>query len=57
MNYETNQIGNMDKTPMNSDMPLFCTIYSVGGRTIAIKITGNEKEKHTTFYSLISMFS
>ena len=42
-NYDMQQIGNMDDTPMNFDMPPSRTVNSVGEKTIMIKTTGNEK--------------
>ena len=42
-NYEMQQIGNMDETPMNFDMPPSRTVNTVGEKTVLIKTTGNEK--------------
>ena len=45
--YELQQIGNMDETPMNFDMPLSRTVDTVGNKCILIKTTGNEKNHFT----------
>ena len=41
--YDMQQIGNMDETPMNFDMPLTRTVDTSGRKSILIKTTGNEK--------------
>ena len=41
-NYDLQQIGNMDETPMNFDMPPTHTVNPSGEKTILIKTTGNE---------------
>ena len=46
-NYDMQQIGNMDETPINFDMPPSRTVNSVGEKTIMIKTTGNEKTHFT----------
>ena len=46
-NYEIQQLGNMDETPMNFDMPPSRTVNPVGEKTIMIKTTGNEKTHFT----------
>lgn len=51
--YELQQIGNMDETPMNFDMPFSHTVDTAGKKYILIKTTGNEKK---SFYSCISLY-
>ena len=50
-NYEMQQIGNMDETPLNFDMPLSRTINPV---TILIKTTGNEKNHFTVVLACLA---
>ena len=45
--YAMQQIGNMDETPMNFDMPLSHTVDTAGNKSILIKTTGNEKNHFT----------
>ena len=45
--YDLQQIGNMDETPMNFDMPLSRTVDTLGNKSILIKTTGNEKNHFT----------
>ena len=52
--YEMQQIGNMDETPMNFDMPPSRTVNPVGEKTIMIKTTGNEKPPFYCGFSLSS---
>ena len=39
--YELSQIGNMDETPMNFDMPATHTVHPTGEKTVIMKTTGN----------------
>ena len=39
--YEMSQIGNMDETPMNFDMPATHTVHPIGEKTVIMKTTGN----------------
>ena len=41
------QIGNMDETLLNSDMPPSRTVNPAGEKTVLIKTTGNEKNNFT----------
>ena len=52
--YDLQQIGNMDETPMNFDMPPSHTVNTVGEKSIGIKTTGNEKK---SLYCRLSMSS
>ena len=45
--YDLHQIGNMDETPMNFDMPLTRSVDTSGKKTVLIKTTGNEKNHFT----------
>ncbi len=45
--YELQQIGSVDETPMNFDMPLSHTVDTVGNKCILIKTTGKEKNHFT----------
>ena len=46
-NYEANQIGNADQTPLTFDIPHTTTIDTKGTSTVNIKMTGNEKNRFT----------
>lgn len=52
--YEMQQIGNMDETPMNFDMPPSRTVHPVGEKTIMIKTTGNEKNHFTVVLACLA---
>ena len=45
--YKLQQLGNMDETPMNFDMPPSRTVNPIGEKSILIKTTGNEKNHFT----------
>ena len=45
--YALANIGNMDETPMNFDMPPNRTVNSKGSKTVLIKTTGHEKTRFT----------
>ena len=45
--YALANIGNMDETPMNFDMPPNRTFNSKGSKTVLIKTTGHEKTRFT----------
>ena len=45
------QIGNMDETPINFDMPPTRTVNPSGEKAILIKTTGNEKNHFTVVLS------
>ena len=53
-NYEIQQLGNMDETPMNFDMPPSRTVNPVGEKTIMIKTTGNGKKNILLCFSMSS---
>ena len=53
-NYDMQQIGNMDETSMNFDMPPSRTVNSVGEKTIMIKTTGNEKKRFTVVLACLA---
>ena len=53
-NYEMQQIGNMDETPMNFDMPPSRTVNPVGEKTVLIKTTGNEKNHFTVVLACLA---
>ena len=46
-NYEVNQIGNADQTPLTFDIPHTTTINTKGSSSVNIKTTGNEKNQFT----------
>ena len=46
-NYGLAQIGNMDETPMNFDMPTNRTVDVKGTKSVLIKTTGHEKTRFT----------
>jgi len=46
-NYELSQIGNMDETPMQFDLPGTMTVNGKGQKTIFVKTTGHEKTHFT----------
>ena len=52
--YDIQQIGNMDETPMNFDMPLSHTVSSAGEKSILIKTTGNEKNHFTVVLACLA---
>lgn len=52
--YEINQVGNMDETPMNFDMPPTRTMNSSGDKTVLIKTTGNEKSHFTVVLACLA---
>ena len=53
--YDLHQIGNMDETPMNFDMPHTRTVHTSGKKTVLIKTTGNEKSLHSRIGKLPPM--
>lgn len=53
-NYEMQQIGNMDKTPMNFDMPPSRTVNPASEKTVLIKTTGNEKNHFTVVLACLA---
>ena len=46
-NYDLNNIGNVDQTPIYFDMPTSTTMDVKGSKTITIKTAGNEKNRFT----------
>ena len=54
MNYELQNIGNMDETPVWFDMPAARMIDSHGASTILIKTTGHEKLRFTVVLACLA---
>ena len=54
MNYELQNIGNMDETPVWFDMPAARTIDSRGASTILIKTTGRQKLRFTVVLACLA---
>ena len=52
--YSLQQIGNMDETPMNFDMPPSRTVNTAGEKSILIKTTGNEKNHFTVVLACLA---
>ena len=52
--YDLQQIGNMDETPMNFDMPPSHTVNTVGEKSIGIKTTGNEINHFTVILACLA---
>ena len=52
--YDMQQIGNMDETPMNFDMPPSRTVNTAGEKSILIKTTGNEKNHFTVVLACLA---
>ena len=52
--YSLEQIGNMDETPMQFDMPLDRTLNNKGDKTITIKMTGHEKDHFTVVLACLA---
>ena len=52
--YDLQQIGNMDETPMNFDMPPSRTVNTAGEKSIIIKTTGNEKNHFTVVLACLA---
>ena len=52
--YSLEQIGNMDETPMQFDMPLDRTLNNKGDKTITIKTTGHEKDHFTVVLACLA---
>ena len=48
------QIGNMDETSMNFDMPATHTVHPRGEKTVLIKTTGNEKNHFTVVLACLA---
>ena len=46
-NYPLHLVGNMDKVPVQFDMPSNRTVNAVGDKTVNIRTTGNEKNRLT----------
>ena len=52
--YELQQIGNMDETPMNFDMPPSRTVNPIGEKTVLITTTENEKKHFTVILACMA---
>jgi len=52
--YELSQIGNMDETPMNFDMPGNRTLDMKGAKTVSVKTCGAEKQHFTVVLSCMA---
>ena len=48
--YKVQQIGNMDETPVNFDMPPSRTIHAVGKISVIVRTTGNGGKNSSQLY-------